>query len=56
MEGRKDFKISSSTFEAILEDLGPKSTKIQPKIDTFDKVDIRDLTIFWVKNVVFWTF
>ena len=30
--------------------------KMDPKIDTFGQVDIRDLAILGVEKVVFWTF
>ena len=30
--------------------------KMDPKIDTFYQVDIRDLAILEVKKIVFWTF
>ena len=49
-----DFKIGLSTFEAIFEVLGPKYT--QKSTTKIGKIDIRDLTIFGAKKVVFGTF
>ena len=33
-----------------------RRAKMDLKIDTFRQIDIRDLAIFGVKKVVFWTF